>query len=102
MFAKSSEGFLVDFLLLPVEAEHARGSQSEPERQVPLLLGQQLPGSPPLRLEAADVLWMWRHLLVGKAKIHRQASESGILLGGGACGGRLYMPRNNKRARTPG
>lgn len=56
------------FPLLPVEAEHARGSQSEPEQQVPLLPGQQLPGSLGLRPEAADVQWTRSHLLVGKAK----------------------------------
>lgn len=69
------------FPLLPVEAEHVRGSQSERERQVHPLLGRQLPGSLELSLEAADVLWMWSHLLVGKAKIHRYASESRILGG---------------------
>lgn len=50
-----------------------RDSQSEREVHFPPLSGQQLLGSQELRLEAADVLWMWSHLLVGKAKIHRYA-----------------------------
>lgn len=68
-----------------------RGSQSEPEQQVHLLPGQQLSGALELRLEAADVLWMWRHLLVGKAKIHRHASESRILRGFV-----IFMPRQTR------
>lgn len=72
-----------------MEAEHAKGFQSEPERQVPLLPGQQLPAALKLRLAAADVLWMWSHLLVGKAKIHRYAGETGILCG-------FFMPRKTR------